>query len=71
MSRRSPAGSSIKEGSPESNDANTPIAQHDGYRWTALSVTTVGALLALQMEGRQGHNEQIVFVLTSRAQTGR
>ncbi len=37
MSRRSRAGSSIKEGSPESND---------GYRWTALSVTTVGVLLA-------------------------
>src|SRR5260370_19562123 len=37
MSRRSGAGSSIKEGSPESND---------GYRWTALSVTTVGVLLA-------------------------
>jgi EmrB/QacA subfamily drug resistance transporter len=35
-----------KEGSPESNAANRPIAQHDGYRWTALSVTTVGALLA-------------------------
>src|SRR6266851_2338448 len=37
MSRRSGAGSSIKEGSTESND---------GYRWTALSVTTVGVLLA-------------------------
>ncbi len=37
MSRRSGAGSSIKEGSTESND---------GYRWTALSVTTVGVPLA-------------------------
>src|SRR5260370_39965505 len=35
-----------KEGSPESNAANRPIAQHDAYRWPALSVTTVGALLA-------------------------
>ncbi len=26
--------------------ADQPSAQHDGYKWTALSVTTVGALLA-------------------------
>ncbi len=46
MSRLSRTGSSVEEVPSESNVEGTFAAQDNGYRWTALSVTTVGALLA-------------------------
>src|SRR6266404_5067473 len=43
-------GSSSSDTAPGTTKEASPLAaapeQHDGYQWTALSVTTVGALLA-------------------------
>src|SRR5436309_5313875 len=42
--------SSSNVAAKQSEQPDTGIKQHDGYQWTALSVTTVGALLA-SMQG--------------------
>ena len=45
---KSPRSSSdtLLEGASQNAPTTSAATQHDGYRWTALSVTTVGALLA-------------------------